>query len=170
MTLRFRITKGLYEEIHRDLLRPHAFSAERVGFAKARLGTAAGDDRIVLITGYASVKDDHYIDDPKSGARIDSNAIRDAMEMILQEDVGLFHVHLHDFPGVPALGQMDRREIPRLIETFRATDPRYPHGILLLSEDAFSSWVWLPGSTEPVVPDRSTVVGMPLFIRPPDHA
>jgi hypothetical protein len=169
VTLYLRIPKSLYTDIRKDLARPHRFAAERVGFAKARLGTADGDDRIILLTGYSPVADDYYIDDPKSGARIDSNAIRTAMETILHEDVGLFHVHLHDLPGLPALGRMDRREIPQLVQTFRATGPQFPHGIFLLSEDAFSSWVWLPDHKEPLTPDRSTVVGMPLFVRPPDH-
>lgn len=167
MTLFFRIPKRTYGDIRRDLARPHDYAAERVGFAKARLGTAEGQDRIILITGYAPVNDDHYIDDPSSGARIDSNAIRRAMEIILQESVGLLHVHIHDFPGSPRLGKMDRREIPRLVDTFRATGPQAPHGILLLSGDSFSCWVWLPGQGKALVPERATVVGMPLFIRPP---
>jgi hypothetical protein len=168
MTLLLRIPNRLYQAVRIDLARPHAFAAERVGLAKARIGTGEGGDRIILFTGYDAVADDDYIDDAWSGARIDSNAIRKAMTTILQEDVGLFHVHLHDFPGTPALGRMDRREIPELIKTFRATGPHLAHGIFLLSADTFSSWVWLRGQSEPLTPDRSVVIGMPLFVRRTD--
>lgn len=167
MTIHLKIPRALYTSIRADLVRPHSFAAERVGFARARLGTGEGDNRLVLLTGYTPVADTNYIDDPKSGARIDATAIREAMQTILEEEVGLFHVHLHDFPGVPGLGRMDQREIPELIKTFRATGPKYPHGILLLSSDSLSSWVWLPGKSEAAVPARTTVVGMPLYVRPP---
>lgn len=167
MTLHLRIPRSLYSSIQADLVRPHAFAAERVGFAKARLGTGAGDDKLVLIGGYEPVADADYIDDPRSGARISSSAIRSAMQTILEEDVGLFHVHLHDFPGVPRLGRMDQREIPELITAFRATNSKLPHGILLLSSDSFSTWVCLPGTRDLIVPDKASVVGLPLHMRLP---
>jgi hypothetical protein len=169
MIVRLRIPRSIYDDIRRDLRRPHEFAAERVGFAEVRLGIGEGEERLVIVAGYAPVADENYINDPMSGARIDGTAIRKAMTTILQKHIGLFHVHLHDFPGLPRLGQMDKREIPRLVKTFRSTGPSHAHGILLLSEDAFSAWVWLPGEVSPVTPTKATVVGMPLLIRPSDH-
>jgi hypothetical protein len=165
VSVHFRIAKTLIDEIRKDLRRPHAFAAERVGFAKARLGRVDGSDTLVLITGYEPVEDDRYIDDKLSGARIDGDAIRRAMTIALQEDVGVFHVHLHDFPGIPDLGRMDGREIPRLVTTLRHTNSRRAHGILLLSEDSLSAWVCLPGESKLQSPTKTVVVGMPMLFR-----
>jgi hypothetical protein len=170
MSVHFRIAKTLLDEIRTDLRRRHAFAAERVGFAKARLGTADRSNKLVLVTGYEPVEDDRYIDDQESGARIDGDAIRRAMTIALQEDVGVFHVHLHDFPGVPELGRMDRLEIPHLVKTLRHTNPRRAHGILLLSENSLSTWSCLPGEVDLQASKKTVVVGVPMVFRELTHA
>jgi hypothetical protein len=162
MKIQLRLTKELCDRIRADLQRPHAFAAERVGFVSGRLGNQNGSERLLLFSSYHPVEDEQYIDDPRSGARINSLAIREAMQRILDTRAGAFHVHLHPFPGKPGLGTMDKLEIPKLVESFRATDRTLAHGILLLSTSSFASWVWLPGSRTPVEPDRSTIVGYPM--------
>ena len=83
MSVRCRVPDQLYRRVREDLARPHEFAAERVGFLWARLGNRVGDERLVLFRGYHAVPDDQYIDDPRSGARIKSTDILEAMQRFL---------------------------------------------------------------------------------------
>jgi len=94
-----RLTRRLCDEVRVDLARPHAFAAERVGFLFGRLGNAQTNDPMVLFTGYSSLDDERYINDPNSGARIDSHAIRGAMQQVINRHEGVFHVHMHEWNG-----------------------------------------------------------------------
>ena len=76
MTPRIRLLRSLYDAMLADLQRPHVFAFERVGFLYGRLANAHADP-LVLMTGYVSLADDRYVDDPRVGARIDSQAMID---------------------------------------------------------------------------------------------
>jgi hypothetical protein len=99
LKLQVRLPRRIYQEILRDLPRPHDFASERVGFATARIGNAGGDTQLVLVDSYAPVADKYYIDDPTTGARINADAIRAAMQLALDRQCGIFHVHLHPHHG-----------------------------------------------------------------------
>jgi len=164
MNVCIRLTRELYDRVRADLRRPHPFAAERVGFMFAKLGNAGTDNPLVLFTDYIPLADDRYIDDPYSGARIDGTAIRGAMQEVLDRQQGVFHVHIHEFPGRPHFSRMDREELPRLIPSFQAVGPTLPHGLFLMSEDESAAEVWIPGSRRPVDPARITIVGFPMQI------
>ena len=164
MNIKARLTRKLLEGVRADLSRPHAFAAERVGFLFGRLGTAGPDSLLVIMTGYEPLGDDRYIDDPRSGARIDSQAIRGAMQGVLDRGEGVFHVHMHEWPGRPRLGRMDAEEIPRIVTGFRRAGPAYAHGIFLLHAEECAAWVWLPGEDGAVVAEAVSVVGYPLQV------
>jgi len=162
MTVRIRLTRQLHDQVRADLGRPHPFAAERVGFLFGRLGNAGTDAPIILFTGYDSVADDRYINDPRSGARIDSQAIRSAMQQVLNRREGIFHVHMHEWPGKPHFSRMDREELPRLIPSFQAVGPSFAHGLFLFSDDQCAAEVWLPGSSHSVEAMRIAIVDYPL--------
>lgn len=162
MKVRVRIPRALYVRVSEDLARGHEFAYERVGFLLAKLGNAACDEPLVLFTDYYPVPDDQYIEDPHSGARIDSYAIRAAMQRVLDNGDGLFHVHSHGGRGKPVFSFMDLEETPRIVSSLRVAGPSQAHGMLLLSADYCIAHVWLPSSAEPVVADRVSVVGYPL--------
>jgi hypothetical protein len=162
MTVGIKITRELYVQVLDDLRRPHEYAYERVGFLTAKLGNRSGEHALVHLTDYNAVPDDQYIDDHTSGARINSAAIRGAMQRVLDSRDGAFHVHLHDHRGRPDFGEMDREEIPRVVSGLRVAGPDAPHGMLLLSANHAAAWVWLPGLTEPVTASRISVVGFPL--------
>jgi hypothetical protein len=164
MNVQIRLTRQLYDQVRADLSRPHPFAAERVGFLFARLGNVGADVPLVLFTGYSPLADVRYIDDPHSGARIDSQAIRSAMQQVLDRGEGVFHVHMHKFPGRPRFSPMDRDELPRLVPSFQAVGPGFAHGLFLLSEDACAAEVWLPGSKAPVAAGRINIVGFPMHL------
>lgn len=164
MRLVIKIPRELYAGALEDLRRPHRFAYERVGFLSAKLGNRAGENPLVLMIGYHAVPDGQYVDDPGSGARIDSAAIRGAMQRVLDSGDGAFHVHLHEHRGRPGFGMMDREEIPRVVSGLRVAGPAAPHGMLLFSSDHCTGWAWLPGSGRPVTAHRITVVGCPLAL------
>ena len=162
MKVRVRIPRALYVRIREDLARGHEFAYERVGFLSAKLSNQSGDEPLILFTDYYQVPDDQYIKDPHSGARVNSDAIREAMQRVLDAGDGQFHVHSHAHRGKPGFSSMDREETPRIVSSLQVASPSQAHGMLLLSGDYSIAHVWLPGSTEPAVAACVSIVGFPL--------
>lgn len=158
-----RVPGRVHAALLSDLRRRHAFAGERIAFCKVRLGNHGYEPMIALVTEFWTVPDEQYIDDPGAGARINAAAIRRAMQEILNDDVGILHVHLHELPGRPDFGRMDRAEIPRLVESFRATNPARVHGMLVLSPDSAEAWLAFPN--RPLEPARKiAIVGRPMTL------
>lgn len=162
MTVLIRMTRQLYNTVRADLCGRHPFAGERVGFLFGRLGNVGTASPIILFTGYTGLADDRYIDDPLSGARIDGQAIRSAMQKVIDRREGVFHVHMHEWPGKPNFSRMDHEELPRLIPSFQAVGPNFAQGLFLLSQDQCSAAVWLPNRQAPVEATRIGIVGYPL--------
>jgi hypothetical protein len=162
MTIKVRLTRKLLDEVRADLSRPHRFAAERIGFLFGRLADAGSP--LVLLTRYEPVPDDRYINDPWSGARIDSHAIRAAMQGVLDRGQGGFHVHMHHWPGRPVRSRMDAEEIPRIVTGLRRVGVAHAHGIVLLHQEECAAWVWLPGNDNAVEAESVSVVGYSLQI------
>jgi len=161
-----RIPRPLYDRLAADLRRPHRIAFERVGFVSCATATAGGATQLVLACDYDAVDDAHYLDDRGSGARINADAIRGAMQRVMDTKRGAFHVHLHGGRGLPSLSRMDQEEIPRLVNSLRAVGPGVPHGILLLSGDSCAAWVWRPGAVGAVAA-RVAIVGHPMHLSHP---
>jgi hypothetical protein len=164
MTVHVRTPRELYTRMRGDLARKHKFAYERVGFLSAKLGNRRGNESLVLFNDYHPVPDDQYIDDPYSGARINEVAIREAMQRVLDTGSGSFHVHWHAHRGGPGFSSMDLEETPRIVSSLRVAGPGQAHGMLLLSDDHCIAQVWMPGSDDPLVASRVSVVGYPLEI------
>lgn len=162
MNVKIRLTRKLLEEMKDDLLRPHEFAAERVGFITAKIGNKLSDSPLVLFSEYLSVSDAHYIDDPYVGARINAAAIRAVMQTVLDTESGAFHVHLHDHRGKPGFSQTDKREIPNIVSGLRVAGPNQPHGMFLLSRDDCFAQIWMPEKTDFVCASKISIVGFPL--------
>lgn len=160
MQITIRLTRKLYEELLNDLRRPHAHAAERVGFLYGRLAVAPNP--LILMTRYSSVADERYVYDLDVGARIDGDAIRAAMQGVVDTGDGLFHTHLHEWPGRPGFSVVDNRELPKLIPAFQAISRGQATGLFLLSPDSAIADVWLPGTQGPQHAGRIAVVGYPL--------
>jgi ThiF family len=165
--IRFRITRALFEQIQADLVRPHPTAFERVGFLSVATGAGEAGETLILGSDYVAVKDEHYLDGRGAGARISVEAIREALQSILDNRRGLFHVHMHAHLGTPDFSPIDRSEQPKLVASFRAIDRHRPHGMLLLSRDQANAWVWLPGETKGALPEVISIVGYPTqFVSP----
>lgn len=162
MNVKVRIQRSLLDEVRADLARPHPIAAERVGFLFGQLADANGP--LVLLTDYEPLADERYIDDPYAGARIDSQAIRGAMQSVLDRKQGAFHVHMHQWSGYPVMSYMDAEEIPRVVTGLRRVGPTLANGIVLLHEVECAAWVWLPGEENAAEAASVSVVGFPFHI------
>jgi hypothetical protein len=164
MKVDLRIPGALYTEALADLRRPHAFAAERVGFITVAIGRLSPSHVLLLAKRYSPVADEHYIDDPFAGARINSDAIRAALQRILDHGEGQLHVHIHEHRGLPMPSRMDSREMPPLLRSMAVTNAACAHGALIFSDDGAWAEVMASGPDGPLVEvDTITVVGFPLL-------
>lgn len=138
----FRATDDFIATVRKDLLRPHAFANERVGFISVR---ATETDRVLLLLAqdYYAVADHDYVRDSSVGAMMGQEALRKALEIALLNPVGMLHVHMHLFSGRLWFSRTDLREQLRFVPDFFKVRPNMPHGALVLSEHAAAGRVWL---------------------------
>ncbi len=161
MKFHFRIEAALLKHLRRDLDRPHALAAERIGFLRAGLANA-GETTLLLAAEYRPVADTHYRYHPMAGASIGPDAIREALEWTDGWRGGVFHVHAHLGRGIPAFSSLDVTNNARLIPTFFNIAPDRIHGAVLLSDDCVTGAVWVGKTARPVPISRTTIVGAPL--------
>lgn len=158
-----RLRRCLFEAMLADLHRPHAVAAERVGFLYGPLAVLSGELTLVLPTRYAPVPDEEYLDDSSVGARIDTSAMRRAMQHTLSTGACCFHVHQHDHDGVPHPSGIDRRTIERFAPSLQVVAASARHGGLVLSETAATAIVWSP-TAQRLEHARVSIVGTPLWL------
>jgi len=167
MSIYFKITDTLLDEIQQDLSRRHPFAFERVGFIACRVGKVESDGSwVMLASKYHPVEDDHYVEDYTAGATIGSGAIRKMMQLAYDEPVSIVHVHEHPHRGVPGLSYTDDREMNQLIPNFWHVRPNLPHATVVLSKDSMCGFAWEPSSKQRLPIEDFTVVGAPMrFVR-----
>lgn len=146
MPIVIHLPRDLYVGVLVDLRRSHAHAAERIGFLYGRL--TQGEVSLIVMTRYVPIPDDQYVVDDTVGARINGDAIRAAMQGVLDTGYGVFHTHLHEWPGTPSFSRTDNEEMPKLIPAFRAVAPNQATGLFLLSPDSAIADVWLPETME----------------------
>lgn len=167
MRIDIKLASSLYNEIVHDLDRAHPFAGERVGFVMGRMTSLADEHKLVLLTRYNSIPDRHYVKDNAVGARIGPDAMTSAMQAVYhgrKTHEGIFHVHIHEHRGPPGMSGVDRRETPKLIPGFKSMGRTAPHGIIILSRDHGSGWVWLPDSDDAVLAQTINVIGAPIHV------
>jgi hypothetical protein len=164
MTL-IKLTGSLHAEMLKDLARPHPFAGERVGFALGHRGSLENSESLVLLHRYYAIPDHQYMEDRAVGARIGRDAITWGMQAAYrgrQTREGVFHVHLHAHKGRTDMSMVDRRETPEVVRGFHTVGTDAAHGILILSLDHASGWVWPPRSDELVAASSVCVIGHPI--------
>lgn len=167
MRINIKLTGHLYNEIVRDLTRPHPFAAERVGFVFGRAGALSNDSTLILLTRYHSIPDNQYLKDPTVGARIGGEAITWAMQALYygrSVREGIFHIHMHKHGGETKMSRVDNRDSTKLMPGFQSVGRESVHGIIILSLDHGSGWVWLPAHNELIEADSISIVGVPLGV------
>jgi hypothetical protein len=151
MNIIFRATDDFVEAVRKDLIRPHAFAHERIGFITIRVA-AASESLVLLADNYYPVADEDYIDDPGVGARIGQEALRKALNLALLNPVGVFHVHMHMLPSHRHwFSRVDLSEQLNFVPDFFKVRSDMPHGALVLSPRSAAGLAWTaPNSTTPI--------------------
>ena len=147
-----------------SLMHPHPFAFERVGFMYAKLARSSNNMDIILGVDYEEIQDQNYIEDPTVGARINSTAIRAAMQRVLTSGEGAFHVHIHDHNGIPGLSSTDREELRPVMRSIRNAAPHSVHGLLILSRNGAYAEVLTPETTEFHQVEKVSVLGFPMIL------
>ena len=157
-----RIPDELCQQIRKDLDRKHDFAYERLGFAIGKSKELHDDDELIIITDYIPVDDDHYIEDNSVGARINSDAIRNAMQIAMNKKCSIFHIHEHHGTGTPTFSFTDLNELPRIVDAMINANPKNIHGLLLLSEDGINATVKMKPSKGEAILEKVIRVGFPM--------
>lgn len=162
MSVAIRIPARLRDDMLGDLRRSHAFAYERVGFAYCKQ-CPVPSGQMLLAYRYTPTRDDQYIEDDTVGAKFNSSTIRAAMQIALDEEASVLHVHLHQHPGRPRMSKTDLHEMQALMPCFVNLCPKRVHGALVLSDDSATARLWgvdLPH--EGLQASKITSVGAPL--------
>lgn len=163
MRIEFKVRHELVERARSDLLRPHEFAHERVGYFHAKASRFPGG---ILICGfdYAPVADDDYLDVPGVGAMLGPDGLRAAMQTAYDLQVGMFHAHLHAHRDRPWFSPYDLKENAKFVPDMFNVASGSPHGALVLSYNSLAGLCWVARGIEPLRVDRFSVVGAPFRI------
>lgn len=161
MRVAVKITSALLDLVRRDLVRPHAFAHERVGFLTAGAAAVSGG-LMLLVREYISVADEDYEFAPKVGARIGSNAMRKAVQVAYRPASALLHVHTHGGRGLPGFSGVDLESGNEFVPGFFQSSPKMPHGLLVLSDNGATGLLWLESGKPSVSIDRFIRIDQPI--------
>lgn len=156
-----RIPESLYIGILRDLRRKHPFAYERVGFVFGTSKLLSKDVLLICLNEYQIIADKEYVPDRSVGARINTSAIRLAMQKVLSSGKSGFHIHLHDLEGQPTFSFTDLAELPAIAESFQNYNENESHGMLVLSSNHANGFVWQPNVKDAIVTTQISIVGHP---------
>jgi len=76
----------------------------------------------------------------------------------------IFHTHLHGHKGETEMSKVDSQEIPKLLPGFKSMGREAAHGIIILSLDHGSGWVWLPSDKEPCQVGSINIISVPIGV------
>lgn len=157
-----RVSEEMCQEIREDLGREHLFAFERVGYAIGKSKELNDNEVLIIINDYVRVEDQDYIEDSSVGARINSDAIRMAMQIAMDNDCSIFHIHEHFGNGTPEFGSTDMDELPGIVDAMINANSSRIHGLLLLSEDGINAFVKMKPSKGLAVLNKVVRVGYPM--------
>lgn len=159
-----KIPKALFDRVLDDLKRAHDFALERIGFISTKHKKLSDGTVVIWGVDYFAVHDENYIDDDEVGARINSVAIRKAMQNVLDTGLGCFHVHFHALSyGIPEFSDTDFVDNPEIIKSFAYTNRTQVHGMMVIGNDNSNALVKIPNSDDELTQvSKIVVVGYPM--------
>lgn len=158
-----RISKSLCDEIRNDLSRPHKIAYERVGFVIGHSKALTVNEDLICISEYIRVDDNDYLKDNTVGARINSDAIRKAMQIAMNRKCSIFHVHVHFGEETPEFSLTDLEELPKVAEAMVNANSKNIHGVLLLNSNGANAILKIKENKGDVCLEKVTIVGYPMF-------
>lgn len=160
-----KIPRNVHQRMLEDLKRPHMYAYERVGFLFAKCKKINENIILLIANDYQPVIDEDYIEDPKVGAKINSHAIRSAMQKVLDEDYSCFHVHMHSHSNNPSPSLTDLASLPDVVMSLSNVNSKQYHGFLILSNDSFYCEIKKANIRKFIKPDLISVVGYPMHFQ-----
>lgn len=124
--------------------------------------TRPGASGLLLVTGYLPVADDEYEPEPFVGACLGASVIRRMMQIVITDDVGLLHVHLHEHCGTPGPSVTDERDVPDFARALSRVARSTPCGYLILSYDRAYGQQVSPGERDLTNFEAIRLIGGPL--------
>jgi molybdopterin/thiamine biosynthesis adenylyltransferase len=165
-----RIPEKLYDNIYADLLRPHKFASERVGFTFSKTKILENGEIIICMNEYTPIDDGNYIMAPSVGAKFNSLAITNAIGYGRKHKKGIFHTHLHELSKRdPEFSFTDLEHLPPIVESANRIVKEEIHGLFLLSQTTLSALVWIPGEEGYRKVDQISIVGATLKLSFPSN-
>jgi hypothetical protein len=89
-------------------------------------------------------------------------AIRKALQIALDRDVSMFHIHLHEHSGTPRFSSVDFRETANFVPDFWHVRPNLVHGAVVASADSLAGRCWHPRASAPLQVTDFSIVGAPM--------
>jgi hypothetical protein len=159
-----KIPKSLFDLIKIDLQRPHSHAFERIGFIGTKYKKLNDGTILIFAVDYFPVDDENYIEDEEVGARINSDAIRKAMQYVLDSGNGCFHVHYHSFSySIPQFSATDLTDNPEIVKSFTYVHKEQFHGMLVIGNNSSNALVQIPETTFKLkTVTKIVVVGYPM--------
>lgn len=163
MLIHLKIPRAIHDAMFSDLTRPHPFAYERVGFLLVKKGTISPDSFLLLAAEYQAIPDSFYIKDLNVGAKINSTAIRSAMELAMICRYGIIHTHLHHDEYSSLFSRTDESEFKKLIPSFHNIGGSSVHGAIVFSGNRYTGAILPKKHDKPVELSRITIVGYPII-------
>ena len=158
-----RMSTDIRLQMLNDLRRLHDHAYERVGFLFTKTKKLRTNTVIVIATKYMPVDDADYLQDKSVGAKINSTAIRKAMQYCFSNKTGCFHVHLHDHIGKPGPSSTDKHGLPPIVDSFQNITNEEANGIIILSEDSHFIQLKISKEISFIFPQQISVIGLPML-------
>lgn len=149
MSIYVKITDALLNEVKTDLVRPHPFAYERVGFITAGADFSSQGGLTLYCRRYCPVADEDYEHSRRVGAQIGPEAMRKAAEMAYNTRSALLHVHMHEGRGRPEFSRTDAESGFQFVPGFFNVLPKMPHGLVVLNETGARGLLWVSKSADP---------------------
>ena len=127
---------GLIGEIIQDLIRPHSFAFERLGYILGEI-----KDGVLVLNEWMKFEDFFYEDNKEVGARIGANGMTFLMRKVFSTKKHFFHTHLHDFQDVPYFSGVDMRSLLEVTPSLFDFSGIGPHGAFLIGRKS-SKLIW----------------------------
>ena len=163
MNIIIRISRTLDTEIRNNLIRPHPFAMERIGFVSGVHSNIEHNECLIVLKKYYPIEDSDYIEDSTVGARINGNAIRKAMQLIMDTHEGMFHVHIHPFNYFPSMSKTDKIGIPPVIKSLCNVDRSVLTGCIIMSNSHQCAYVYVP-DVGLITTNKIRVIGFPFSL------
>lgn len=142
MKITIKISGKTLDEVRKDLVRPHPFAWERVGFLTA-CAAEVPQGLLLLVDRYLKVDDGDYEQNEVVGAQIGSDAMRKAVQAAYRPKRALLHIHTHGGFGKPHFSGVDLKSADEFIPGLFSPIPSMPHGLLVLSDNDANGKLWL---------------------------